>query len=98
MSFINRNWTPEKADEWQKEDYISVLLSSMSYICIMVGTALSFLLIPKGFVILGLGILLALLMYWVIDPKLKTISSEYEKKQKEYLMELDKIQKWENKK
>ena len=61
----------------------------------MIGTALAFLLMPSGFIVLGIGIALALLMYWVIDPKLKTISSEYEKKQKDYLMKLDKIQKWE---
>ena len=95
MSFINRTWTPETADEWRKEDYISIILSSLSYICLMIGTALAFLLMPSGFIILGIGIALALLMYWVIDPKLKTISSEYEKKQKDYLMKLDEIQKWE---
>jgi len=50
---------------------------------------------PSGFIVLGIGIALALLMYWVIDPKLKTISSEYEKKQKDYLIKLDEIQKWE---
>ena len=61
----------------------------------MIGTALAFLLMPSGFIILGIGIALSLLMYWVIDPKLKTISSEYEKKQKDYLKKLDEIQKWE---
>ena len=60
----------------------------------MIGTALAFLLMPSGFIILGIGIALAFLMYWVIDPKLRTISSEYEKKQKDYLMKLDEIQKW----
>jgi hypothetical protein len=34
-------------------------------------------------------------MYWVIDPKLKKISSEYEKKQKSYLLELEKQARWE---
>lgn len=95
MSFINRNWTPETADEWKKEDYISILLSSLSYIFLMIGTALAFLLLPIGFILLGIGIVLSLLMFWVIDPKLKVISTKYEKKQKDYLLKLDEIQKWD---
>jgi len=94
MSFINRNWTPETADEWKKEDYISILLSSLSYIFLMIGTALAFLLLPIGFILLGIGIVLSLLMFWVIDPKLKIISTKYEKEQKDYLLKLDDIQKW----
>jgi len=98
MSFIKRNWTPESADEWRKEDLIAIILSSISYICLMIGTALSFLMISKGFIILLTGIVLGLIMYWVIDPKLKTISTEYEKKQKDYLNKLDNIQKWKDNK
>ncbi len=95
MAFIKRRWTPKEADEWRKEDWIAILLSVLAYITITVGSALSFLLLTSGFIILGVGILLTLLMYWVIDPKLKMISSEYEKKQKEYLLQLEKIQTWE---
>lgn len=95
MSFIKRRWTPASADEWRKEDWLAIIFSSLSYVCLMVGGALSFLLIPLGFVILALGIGAALVMYWIIDPKLKTISSSYEQKQKDYLKKLDEIQKWE---
>ena len=95
MNFINRNWTPDSAEEWKKEDWIAIIFSSLAYMCLMIGTALSFLLIPSGFVILGVGIAASLIMYWVIDPKLKTISRKFEKKQKEYLQKLDEIQKWE---
>ena len=95
MSFIQRNWTPETADEWRKEDWIAIVLSSLAYICLMVGTALSCMIIPIGFFILGIGIVLTGLMFWVIDPKLKTLSSNFEKKQKDYLLTLDEIQKWE---
>ena len=34
-------------------------------------------------------------MFRSIDPKLRTLSDEYELKQKEYLEELDRIMKWE---
>jgi hypothetical protein len=38
----------------------------------------------------------AWLMYRVIDPKLRTLSEEYETKQKEYLHRLDRVMKWED--
>ncbi len=95
MSLIRRKWTPEAADEWTKEDWLAMVLSVFSYITLTVGVALSFLLLASGFIILLAGIIITLLMYWVIDPKLKTISNEYEKKQKEYLLKLEDIQRWE---
>lgn len=95
MGFICRQWTAKEADEWRKEDWIAIVLSVLSYITLAIGSALSFLLLPIGFLVLGIGIVITLLMYWVIDPKLKTISEEYEKKQKDYLKQIEEIQKWE---
>jgi amino acid transporter len=95
MSIIRRHWSPEDADEWRKEDWIAIVLSVISYILLTVGSALSFLLLPSGFITLGIGIVFTVFMYWVVDPKLRTISSEYEKKQKDYLRQLEYIQKWE---
>lgn len=97
MGLIRRQWTAKDADEWGKEDWIAIVLSVTSYITLSIGSALSFLLLPVGFVVLGIGIIITLLMYWVIDPKLKMISEEYEKKQKEYLLQIEEIQKWETK-
>lgn len=95
MSFIKRNWTPAQADEWTKEDWITIVLSAISYILLAVGTGLSFLLLPVGFIILALGIIATVLMHWIIDPKLKMISSEYEKRQHEYLEKLERDVRWE---
>ncbi len=95
MAFFRRKWTPGEADEWTKEDYIASVLSALAYIALAVGSALSMLLMTSGFIILAIGILLSLAMYYIIDPKLRMISSEYEKRQKEYLQELAKIQRWE---
>ena len=98
MSFIKREWTPENADEMHKEDWFAIFFSVISYIALMVVAAMSALLIPAGFVILFIGILSALLMYWIIDPKLRSISAEYEKKDKDYLLKLEEIQKWKKNK
>ena len=58
MSFIKREWTPENADEMHKEDWFAIFFSVISYIALMVGAAMSALLIPAGFVILFIGILI----------------------------------------
>ena len=95
MAIIKRKWTAEEADEWTKEDLIACILSSLTYIAYTIGTALSFFLIWTGFVILGIGIILTFIMIFIIDPKLKATSEEYEKKQKSYLEDLEKLERWE---
>ena len=95
MAFIKRTWTAKEADEWTKEDLAAVIISPLIYFLLTLGTALSLLLIPVGFVLLGLGILLLLVMVYIINPKLAVISEDYEKKQKQYLEELERKVKWE---
>ena len=95
MAWIRRHWTPEEADEWKREDWIAIVLSTLSYLALTVGVALSLLMLTVGFIVLLSGIGLTLLLFLVIDPKLKAISSGYEKKQKEYLEGLERVQRWE---
>jgi ABC-type bacteriocin/lantibiotic exporter with double-glycine peptidase domain len=95
MGLIIRTWTAEEADHWTKEDYITFVISPVVYVLLMVGSALSFLLLWYGFVLFALGIILLLVMLWIIDPKLKAISEDYEHKQKRYLEDLEKIERWE---
>ena len=96
MGFIRRQWTPKDAENWTKEDTITVIISPLIYVALMIGVVLSLLLIPAGFVILAAGILLLLFMIYVINPKLSAVSEEYERKQKNYLEDLDKKIKWED--
>jgi len=98
MAWIKRNWTPHEADEWTKEDWIAIIISPFSYILITMGMAMSLFLLPMGFLLLATGIVITIIMFWVIDPKLSVISSAYEKKQKQYLENLEQIQRWEEKK
>lgn len=95
MSFINRKWTPAHADEWTKEDWITIVISPICYILLSLGIGLSMLLLPVGFIVLAAGIILTIIMHWIIDPKLKMISEEYEKKQKNYLETLESNTRWE---
>lgn len=95
MPLVRRKWSPQEADEWTREDWFAIVLSSLSYVGIICGLAGSFLLLPWGFALLAGGVIVTALMYWVIDPKLRVISTEYEKKQKEHLTQLERIQRWE---
>jgi hypothetical protein len=97
MGFIKRKWTAAEADEWTREDWLAIIISPFAYILIMLGVALSFLLLWTGFIILGLGIFLTALLHWIINPKLKAVSDDYEKKQKDYIQELERSIRWEGK-
>jgi small-conductance mechanosensitive channel len=95
MALIRRIWTAREADEWTKEDLVTIIISPLIYFLLTIGVALSALLIPLGFLLLVLGILLIVVMVFIINPKLSVISEDYEKKQKKYLEELEKKVKWE---
>ena len=95
MSWIKREWTSEEADRWSKEDYLTFLISPLIYFLMAVGATLSLLLYWYGFVLLGISLVLIFVMIWIIDPKLKAISQDYEIKQKQYLEDLEKISRWE---
>jgi uncharacterized membrane protein YagU involved in acid resistance len=98
MFKIRRTWTAQEADQWTKEDWITIVASVLAYICLTLGVGLSLLLLWYGFVIFLLGIMLTIFMHWIIDPKLKMVSAEYEKQQAGYLEELEKKIRWEDSK
>jgi len=95
MKWIKRTWTPREADEWTKEDWMVIVLSPTAYFLVAIGVAGTFLLQIWGYLTLILGVIVIILMHWIINPKLSMISSEFEKHQKEYLVELEKKARWE---
>lgn len=95
MALIRRTWTAREADDWTKEDLFTVILSPVIYFLFTIGVAFSALLMPLGFILVGVATILTLLMIFIINPKLSVISEDYEKKQKRYLEELEKKVKWE---
>lgn len=95
MGWIRREWTPEAAQHWTREDLIAAALSAVSYGLIIIGGTLSLVASVTGYVTLAAGIALAGLMYWVIDPKLRAVSAEYERQQAQHLERMEKITRWE---
>lgn len=96
MAFIRRTWTSKDADEWTKEDLFAVILSPVIYLLFTVGVAFASLLMPLGFILVAVALVLTWLMIYIINPKLAVISQDYEQKQAQYLEELEKQLKWED--
>jgi len=94
MASSAKQWTPKEAEEWTREDTIAVVISPLVYM-LMLGTALSFMLRPIGFVALAAGVALLVVLVRVIDPKLSAVSKGYELRQKQYIEDLERAVKWE---
>ena len=93
---IRRTWTPEQADDWTREDWIAVVLSPLVFAALMIGVTQLLLMQPGGIwlvlgAVLGTGVI-----YWVIDPKLRAVSSEYEAQQAGYVKQLEQRLRWQN--
>jgi Na+/proline symporter len=93
---IRRQWTAAEAQDWSREDWIAIVLSPLVYGCVLFGLVRVLLLQPSGLWLLAVAVLGSLAIYWVIDPKLRAVSIEYEQKQAGYAAELDRRMRWEN--
>ncbi len=95
MRLFKKEWTSAEADEWTIHDTVTVLISPVIYVIILVGFTMSVLLIPLGFAVLAAGAALFIIMIRIVNPKLTAVSKGYEKKQKEYIEDLERKVKWE---
>jgi Na+/proline symporter len=93
---IRRSWTPEDAAGWSREDWIAIVLSPIVYALIIIGVARLLLAQLDGAIITLAAFAGAWLLYWVIDPKLRAVSVEYEEKQAGYLEELERSVRWDS--
>ena len=92
---IKRTWTAAEAEEWTREDWIVIALSPLVMGAFMVGVASLLVLQPGGMLLTTFAVLGSLVIYWVIDPKLRAVSAEYETRQAKYLEELERGVRWE---
>jgi len=92
---MTNKYTPEQAEKWGWEELVACIMAPVSYIFVSLGLVLTILLRPIGWVYLIIGIAATLLMYFVIDPKLRAVSDEYERRQAEFLKHVESVSKWE---
>jgi len=81
--------------EWGRDDLLACVLAALAYFNGLGGTTLMLMNTFSGWVLTAFTVVQIYLMYRTIDPKLRRVSGEFEKKQKEYIEELDKIVEWE---
>ncbi|MFH2053053.1 MAG: sodium:solute symporter family protein [bacterium] len=93
---IRREWTPEQADAWTREDWLVVVLSPLAMAGLMIGVTKSLLLQPGGLLVLISAIACIFLIYWIIDPKLRAVSVEYESQQASYVEQLEQRLRWQD--
>ena len=92
---IKRKWTAAEAEEWTREDWIVIALSPLVMGSFMVGVASLLVLQPGGIMLTTFAVVGTFVIYWVIDPKLRAVSAEYEGRQAKYLEELERGVRWE---
>ena len=93
--FIKRTWTAAEAEEWTREDWIVIALSPIVMASFMLGVAALLLLQPGGLTMTVGAVLGTFLIYWIIDPKLRAVSADYEERQAAYLEDLERGVRWE---
>jgi hypothetical protein len=95
MALFQKHWSPEQADEWTIHDFVASALAVLSYALTAIGTAGTLLMLTWGYVALAAGIACIILMYLVIDPKLRAMSKAFAERQDEFLKHVDKTTRWE---
>ncbi len=93
---IRRQWTAEQAGDWTREDWIAIVLSPLVMAALMIGMTKVLLLQPGGFLLLISAVAGTALIYWVIDPKLRAVSAEYEEQQEKYVKQLEERLRWQD--
>ncbi len=96
MKLFKRDWTPDEADEWTSHDFWASLLGVLAYILITVGIIGAFFLQLWGFAAVALALALSLIVFFIIDPKLKAMSKSFDKKQDGYLKMMEQSNRWED--
>jgi Na+/proline symporter len=92
---IRRSWTPEQANDWTREDWIAIILSPLVFAALMIGVTQLLLLQPGGVWLVLAAVVGTVTIYWVIDPKLRAVSAEYEQQQARYITQLEQRLRWQ---
>ena len=93
---VNCAWTPEQAEAWTREDWIAIVLSPVIFALLMIGVTKLLLLQAGGVLMVIAAVELSGVVYWVIDPKLKAVSAEYEAQQEAYVKQLEERLRWQD--
>jgi solute:Na+ symporter, SSS family len=84
----------DDARTWGREDWIAIVLSPIVFVCLMFGLTGALLLRPSGW-LLAVALVLGVVMFRTIDPKLRADSQHYEGRQAGYEADLERRHRWD---
>ena len=73
-----------------------MVISPLVFAALMIGVTKLLLLQPGGLWLVLAAVGGTVVIYWIIDPKLRAISSEYEARQAGYVAELEQRLRWQD--
>jgi hypothetical protein len=95
VTLFKKDWTAHEADRWTRHDFLACVFGVLAFTLVTVGVAGALLLRTWGFISLGLSVVFTWLTFKVIDPKLRALSRNFEKKQAGYLDAVERQNRWE---
>ena len=84
----------DDAQAWTRADWVAIVLSPIVFACLLFGLTGALLLQRSGW-LLVVALVLGVVMYRAIDPKLRAESREYEGRQAGYVVDLERRHRWE---
>jgi len=84
----------DDARAWTRADWTAIVLSPIVFACLLFGLTGALLLQRSGW-LLVVAMVLGVVMYRSIDPKLRAESREYEGSQAGYVADLERRNRWE---
>lgn len=91
---LDEEWTPESADRWTVHDLVAAVLSAVSFVAAAAGSAYAVFGDARGWWILGVALGASLLLWAVIDRKLRAQSVAFRRREEAHKDVVEDRQRW----
>ena len=95
MKLFEVEWTPESADRWTLHDLAAALLSPFIFFLFTIGSLWAVFGNPVGWFFLAMAVGASLLLWAIIDRKLKVQSVAFRQREQEHKDAVDERNRWE---
>lgn len=95
MKLLGQAWTPEAADRWTVHDFLASALSAVAFVAFALGATWAAVGQTRGWLWMAVALGASLLMFAVIDAKLKAQSVAFEAHEASVKRDVDERNRWE---
>lgn len=96
VKFFGRDWTPEEADRWTRHDLVAAILGAFTFVAFTLGGAWAVFGDPRGWAWLAAAVGASLLLWAVIDRKLRAQSLAFQRREEAHKKAVDERNRWED--